>query len=343
MDNFKMNIQLFAGEQTGGLDQPDQPTSTKYVGQEAMEELVIKLKQYTDNKEITLDNTVTQNSSNGVKSSGIYSALQTKQDVINASSKLSSDFVDDTGATHKFVTTSEKNTWNAKQNALTFDSTPTLNSTNPVTSGGVYGALSGKQDVLTFDTAPTENSANPVTSGGLYTKFNLKADKTAAVGSFDLTINNTTYVITLQAKDVNGNNLGTAKTIDLPLESVVVSGSYDSATKKVILTLKDGSTIDFSVADLISGLQSEITSTNKLSADLVDDTNTTHKFVTSSDKTTWNNKQNAITSSAKLSADLVDDTNATNKFVTSTEKSTWNSKQDAMTAITTAEVDALFE
>lgn len=33
-----------------------------------------------------------------------------------------------------------------KQNALTFDSTPTTNSTNPVTSGGVYTAL---QDVLT--------------------------------------------------------------------------------------------------------------------------------------------------------------------------------------------------
>lgn len=33
-----------------------------------------------------------------------------------------------------------------KQNALTFDSTPTANSTNPVTSGGVYTAL---QDVLT--------------------------------------------------------------------------------------------------------------------------------------------------------------------------------------------------
>ena len=48
--------------------------------------------------------------------------------------------------------------------------------------------------------------------------------------------------------------MGTAQTIDLPLESVVVSGSYDSATKKVVLTLKDGSTIDFSIADLVSGL-----------------------------------------------------------------------------------------
>ena len=28
--------------------------------------------------------------------------------------------------------------------------------------------ISGKQDTLTFDTTPTENSTNPVTSGGLY-------------------------------------------------------------------------------------------------------------------------------------------------------------------------------
>ena len=163
--------------------------------------------------------------------------------------------------------------------------------------------VNSKQDILTFDTAPTENSVNPVTSGGLYTKFNLKADKTAAVGSFDLSINNTTYVITLQAKDVNGNNLGTAKTIDLPLESVVVSGSYNNTTKKVILTLKYGSTVDFSVADLISGLQSEITSTNKLSADLVDDTNTTHKFVSATDIVNWNNKQNALVAGTNITID----------------------------------------
>lgn len=89
--------------------------------------------------------------------------------------------------------------------------------------------------------------------------------------SLDLSIDSTTYVVTAQLKDQDGNNLGVAQTIDLPLESVVVSGSYDSTTKKVILTLKDGSTVDFSIADLVSGLQTEITSTNKLSADLISD------------------------------------------------------------------------
>ena len=46
--------------------------------------------------------------------------------------------------------------------------------------------------------------------------------------------------------------------------------------------------------------------------------------------TLLNGKQDNIDSSHKLSADLVDDSSSTNKFVTSTEKSTWNGKQDAL-------------
>lgn len=48
------------------------------------------------------------------------------------------------------------------------------------------------------------------------------------------------------------------------------------------------------------GIQSEIDSTHKLSADLVDDTNTTNKFVTASDKTTWSGKQDALVSGTNI-------------------------------------------
>ena len=125
-------------------------------------------------------------------------------------------------------------------------------------------------------------------------------DTTKYGASLDLDINSSTYVVTAQLKDQDGNALGTAQTIDLPLESVVVNGSYDSATKKVVLTLQNGSTVEFSVADLVAGLQSEITSSNKLSADLVDDTSTTNKFVTSAEKSTWNDKQDAISDLATI-------------------------------------------
>lgn len=50
-------------------------------------------------------------------------------------------------------------------------------------------------------------------------------------------------------------------------------------------------------------------------------------------------KQNVIDSTHKLSADLVDDTDTTNKFVTATDKSTWSGKQDALpTTSTTGQV-----
>ena len=82
--------------------------------------------------------------------------------------------------------------------------------------------------------------------------------------SFDLSINNSTYVMTLTLKDQDGTAL-TTKTIDLPLETMVVSGSYNSTTKKVVLTLQSGSTVEFSIADLIDGLQPTITAGTGLS------------------------------------------------------------------------------
>ena len=45
--------------------------------------------------------------------------------------------------------------WDAKQNALTFDSTPTKNSTNPVTSGGVKDALDLAAQTVSTHTSDT--------------------------------------------------------------------------------------------------------------------------------------------------------------------------------------------
>lgn len=66
------------------------------------------------------------------------------------------DLIDD--ATHRTVTDAEKAAWNAKQNALTVDTTPTAGSTNPVTSGGVATALAGKADTSSVPHASTDLS-----------------------------------------------------------------------------------------------------------------------------------------------------------------------------------------
>ena len=106
-----------------------------------------------------------------------------------------------------------------------------------------------------------------------------------------LNINNTNFKISASLYDKNDNLITTSNEIDLPLESAVVSGYYDNATKKLILTLQSGGTIEVPVGSLISGLQTEINAQNKLNADYVDDTNSIHKFVSASQISKINSAQ----------------------------------------------------
>lgn len=90
-----------------------------------------------------------------------------KQDKIDSSHKLSTDLVDDTGTTNKFVTASDITNWNSKQNALTFDDTPTNGSNNPVKSGGIYTELAGKQNTLVAGTNITiDPTTNTISATG---------------------------------------------------------------------------------------------------------------------------------------------------------------------------------
>ena len=134
----------------------------------------------------------------------------------------------------------------------------------------------------------------------------------------ELVLNSENYKLKGILKDSTGSTIYTSNEIDLPLESVVVSGAYDSQTKEVVLTLVNGSTIRFSVADLVSGLVS--------STDLA--TALANYYTKTETDTLLGGKQPSITSTNKLSADLVDDTNSTNKFVSASDKTTWSAKYD---------------
>lgn len=147
------------------------------------------------------------------------------------------------------------------------------------------GTISIQKNGTTIDSFSVNQSSNktinisiPVSASDV----GALSSSTRYAKTVELDINDTgstaDYVVTITLKDQNGNTLN-SDTIDLPLESMVVNGTYNSAQKKVVLTLKNGNTVSFSIADLISGLQSEITSSNKLSADLVDDTNSVNKFL----------------------------------------------------------------
>ena len=86
---------------------------------------------------------------------------------------------------------------------------------------------------------------------------------------------------------------------------------------------------------LLQAKQNDITSSNKLSADLVDDTSSTNKFVTASDISTWNAKQNALTAGTGI--DITSDT-ISNSGVRSVSTGATNGTISVNTNGTSAEV-----
>ena len=232
------------------------------------------------------------------------------------------------------ITSTDISNWNSKQDAISDLATIRSNAADGAAKvsnvQADWNATSGLAQILHKPTIPAEvtestvsgwgftknagtitgitmNGASKGTSGVInlgtvitsHQDISGKADKSAAIGSLSLSLDSTNYKITLSGTKVDGTTFTVSDVIDLPLESVVVNGSYNNTTKKVVLTLQNGNTVDFSVADLVSGLQSEITSTNKLSADLISD-GTTNKTVTATEKSTWNGKQDAISDLATI-------------------------------------------
>ena len=109
----------------------------------------------------------------------------------------------------------------------------------------------------TVDSALSDSSENAVQNKVVKAAIDLKGDAAEVPDGIVLTLNPNTFEITASIK--HGNiTIATSQTIDLPLETMVVGGSYDDQTKKVVLTLKNSQTVEFSVADLVSGLANAV-------------------------------------------------------------------------------------
>ena len=115
------------------------------------------------------------------------------------------------------------------------------------------------------DTTPTEGSKKFITSGGVYEALQNQGNIISISCGYGVSaeVDPQTYVCTFNLLNANGDVISTS-TIDLPLESMVVSGEYNAANKTVILTLKSGDTVEFSIADLVSGLVSQSDIVNSL-------------------------------------------------------------------------------
>lgn len=192
--------------------------------------------------------------------------LSNYQTLITSSNKISADNVDDSSATNKFVTSSDKTTWNGKQDVLTagasiditnntisviVDSALSSTSENPlqnkVVNTGLFNLrtlINGKQDILTFDTVPTENSSNPVTSGGVYSAVVIKGGVYRGTFGNWSTVPSTTTGYTA---DANGN------TTPLKDDYMILNDGSGKLDDSSFLYLSDTSGSRASIANTYNG------------------------------------------------------------------------------------------
>ena len=72
-----------------------------------------------------------------------------------------------------------------------------------------------------------------------------------------LLMDTSTYKIKAILKDKNNNTIDTSNEIDLPMESVVLSVTYNSTDQELVITLQNGSVTRVPLSSLISGLVNE--------------------------------------------------------------------------------------
>ena len=220
--------------------------------------------------------------------------LNNYQAKIDSSHKLSADLISD-GETNKTVTATEKTTWNGKSvvsgtNDGTNWSTITINGTTksiPVGGGGSSVAVkeidfTNSEEWDVEENQPTQSTIQDILDNhyALIHLYNIPIDEDITAETY-LVINtmididseemeNTRYYYKFDEGD---EDEGTSPNIE---QYLFTYDDHEGGTYQMIVDQFD--------------LGTKIDSSHKLSADLVDDTETTNKFVTASDKTTWSGK-----------------------------------------------------
>lgn len=93
---------------------------------------------------------------------GDYTAAMVGADAQGAAQTVQDNLNTHAENTTMHITAAERKSWNAKQNALTFDSTPTEGSTNPITSGAVKEALDDLPAPIIGTVPPTTSTVGVV-------------------------------------------------------------------------------------------------------------------------------------------------------------------------------------
>lgn len=106
-----------------------------------------------------------------------------------------------------------------------------------------------------------------------------------------------TYVCTFQLK--NGDSVVSSASIDLPLETMVLDVDYDSQTKELVITLKNGTVRRVDVSAIVSGLVT-VSDFEDAISDIED---------------ALDEKEDKISASHKVNVDFLDDSSSSKKLV----------------------------
>lgn len=179
-----------------------------------------------------------------------------------------------------------------------------------IESGSQVNVIEGIQKNGT-DLAVTNKKVNisvPTTAADV----NALPSSTKYGKTIEMSYTSTTGVVTLNLKDQDGTVLSTGS-VDLPLELLIQSGSYNSSTKQIELVLANGDKIYIDAADLVdtytadgttitlTGTQFSLNSTLKANYDAAYSARHSHSNkevldgITAANVTAWNNKTDVFT------------------------------------------------
>lgn len=128
-----------------------------------------------------------------------------------------------------------------------------------------------------------------------YTKEEIDEIVLQLTSNLILTVNPLTYILTATLLNKDEEEIA-SKSIDLPLEEMIISIDYDSETKEIIFELKSGEVRRVPVGDIISGLV-DLDTFNNTIADLEDAINELQNDIS--------NKQDKINTTAEDSGKVL--------------------------------------
>ena len=213
-----------------------------------------------------------------VPKQGDYTAAMVGADVQGAAQTVQGNLNTHAENTIKHITAAERTAWNGKQNALTFDTTPTEGSTNPVTSGGVKAALDDLPQPIIGTAPPTTSTVGVVgqeyidktnkrvwyctaaestgytwilTSAGLSTKVNTTLSASGWSTEKKYTVSNANITATSAVELLPRENNGITQAQMEALSGAMIVGGAQAAGSIQLVALGDKPTTDIPVTLII--------------------------------------------------------------------------------------------